>query len=68
MAWLVDLWHSYVAHRAYQPGPWQEFWPMPDTIKAKDSTSIAETLENYFLSGWGMGQVTGNFRFEKPAC
>jgi len=39
---------------------WQEFWPMPDTIKAKDSTAIAETLENYFLSGW-MGQVTGSF-------
>lgn len=29
----------------------QEFWPMPDTIKAKDSSAIAETLENYFLSG-----------------
>ena len=29
----------------------QEFWVMPDTIKAKDSTEIAETLENYFLSG-----------------
>lgn len=29
----------------------EEFWPMPDTIKAKDSTAIAETLENYFLSG-----------------
>jgi len=28
-----------------------EFWPMPDTIRAKDSTEIAETLENYFLSG-----------------
>ena len=38
----------------------QEFWPMPDTIKAKDSTAIAETLENYFLSGW-MSQVTGSF-------
>ena len=24
---------------------------MPDTIKAKDSTEIAETIENYFLSG-----------------
>jgi hypothetical protein len=24
---------------------------MPDTIKAKDSTAIAETIENYFLSG-----------------
>ena len=24
---------------------------MPDTIRAKDSTEIAETIENYFLSG-----------------
>ena len=24
---------------------------MPDTIKAKDSTAMAETIENYFLSG-----------------
>ena len=24
---------------------------MPDTIRAKDSTDIAETIENYFLSG-----------------
>ena len=29
----------------------EEFWAMPDTIKAKDSTAIAETIENYFLSG-----------------
>ena len=29
----------------------EEFWAMPDTIKAKDSTEIAETIENYFLSG-----------------
>ena len=29
----------------------EEFWPMPDTIRAKDSTEIAETIENYFLSG-----------------
>ena len=29
----------------------EEFWPMPDTIRAKDSTDIAETIENYFLSG-----------------
>ena len=24
---------------------------MPDTIRAKDFTEIAETIENYFLSG-----------------
>ena len=28
-----------------------ESWPMPDTIAASVSTEIAETLENYFLSG-----------------
>ncbi|CAJ1334622.1 unnamed protein product [Effrenium voratum] len=29
----------------------EEWFPMPDTIKAKDSAEIAEVLENYFLSG-----------------
>eukprot|EP00913_Durusdinium_trenchii_P016701 g15700.t1 len=28
----------------------KEFWPMPDTITAKESTAIAETIENYFLA------------------
>ena len=47
-AWVSSQW----AHQdKYKYNYTEEFWAMPDTIKAKDSTAIAETIENYFLSG-----------------
>ena len=40
---------------------------MPDTITAKESTAIAETIENYFLAGEaGHSQVFRFFRVDSP--